>query len=99
MPSTTSRLVHRSVLSALITLAAGAGAASAAAPQVVWIATNPGGIATSAGAVAWSPAGADVATGLNDRWMRMRRASDGAQTFAILQPKNSNGVANLTFST
>ncbi len=86
------------VSASLLLLLTNAGIAAAAAPQVVWVAPNPGSLATSAGAVAWSPSSSIVATGLNDRWMRMRRASDGAQTIAILQPIRSGGVANLTFS-
>ena len=83
----------------LLLLATTAGVASAQAPQIVWVAPNPGLLATNAGAVAWSPSGTTVATGLLDRWMRIRRASDGAQTNAILQPHRSGGVVNLTFST
>jgi WD40 repeat protein len=87
------------VCAALLLLATTAGVASAQAPQTVWVAPNPGMLATNAGAVAWSPSGTTVATGLLDRWMRMRRASDGAQTIAVLQPHRSGGVVNLTFST
>ena len=94
------RLVFTLVSATLLLLATTAGVASAqGAPQIVWVAPNPGGIATSGGAAAWSPSGTVVATGLLDRWMRMRRASDGAQTIAILQPHRSGGVVNLTFST
>jgi hypothetical protein len=89
------------VSASLLLLVSTAGLASAQGPpQVRWVAPNPGGLATSAGAVAWSPSpGTTVATGLLDRWMRLRRASDGVQTTAILQPHRSGGVANLTFST
>jgi hypothetical protein len=86
----------------LLLLITTAGLASAQGPPPsLWVATNPGGLATSAGAVAWSPSTTSpiVATGLLDRWMRVRRASDGAEIFAILQPHRSGGVVNLTFST
>src|SRR6185503_19661113 len=84
-------------VSALLLATAGVPSAQAA-PQIVWVAPNPGMLSTNAGAVAWSPSGT-VATGLLDRWMRMRRASDGVQTNAVLQPHRSGGVVNLTFST
>jgi hypothetical protein len=100
MSTKSVRRLLAAVSASLLLLVTNVGVASAGAPVVRWEAANPGGIATSAGAVAWSPSpGATVATGLNDRWMRMRRASDGAQTLAILQPIRSGGVANLTFST
>ena len=94
------RRVFALVSALLLVLAATTGVASAqAAPQIVWVAPNPGLLSTNAGAVAWSPSGTTVATGLLDRWMRMRQASNGAQTVAILQPHRSGGVVNLTFST
>jgi WD40 repeat protein len=94
------RRVLALVSASLLLLLTTAGVASAQGPpQVSWVATNPGGLATSAGAVAWSPTGDIVATGLLDRWMRVRSASDGHEIFAILQPHRSGGVVNLTFST
>ena len=39
-----------------------------------------------------------MATGLLDRWMRLRKASNGTEIRAILQPHRSGGVINLTFS-
>ena len=94
------RRVFALVSASLLLLLTTAGVASAQGPpQVIWVAPNPGGLATSAGAVAWSPTGDIVATGLLDRWMRVRSASDGDETFAILQPHRSGGVVNLTFST
>jgi WD40 repeat protein len=92
------RRIFALLSASLLLLATTAGVGSAQAPQTVWVVPNPGLLSTSAGAVAWSPSGATVATGLLDRWMRMRRASDGAQTLAILQPHRSGGVINLTFS-
>jgi WD40 repeat protein len=94
------RRVFTLVSALLLVLATTTGIASAqAAPQIAWVAPNPGMLSTNAGAVAWSPSGTTVATGLLDRWMRMRQASNGAQTVAILQPHRSGGVVNLTFST
>jgi WD40 repeat protein len=87
------------ISASLLLLATTAGVASAGSPTIVWVQTNPGLLSTSAGAVAWSPSGTTVATGLLDRWMRMRRAGDGSQFLAILQPHRSGGVINLTFST
>jgi WD40 repeat protein len=93
------RRVFALVSASLLLLATTTGIASAQAPQVIWTAPNPGGISTSAGAVAWSPSGTTVATGLLDRWMRTRDASNGNEVRAILQPHRSGGVINLTFST
>jgi WD40 repeat protein len=93
------RRVFALVSASLLFLLSTAGVASAQVPPGSWVATNPGGLATSAGAVAWSPTGDIVATGLLDRWMRVRSASDGHEVFAILQPHRSGGVVNLTFST
>jgi WD40 repeat protein len=93
------RRVFALVSASLLLLATTTGVASAQAPQVVWAVPNPGGIATSAGAVAWSPTGSPVATGLLDRWMRIRDASKGNELRALLQPHRSGGVINLTFST
>jgi WD domain, G-beta repeat len=94
------RRVFVLVSASLLLFATTAGVASAqGAPQIVWVAPNPGMLSTNAGAVAWSPSGTTVATGLLDRWMRMRQASNGAQTIAILQPHRSGGVVNLAFST
>ena len=50
------RRVFALVSASLLLLLTTAGVASAQGPpQKIWIAPNPGGIATSAGAVAWSP--------------------------------------------
>jgi WD40 repeat protein len=92
------RRVFGLVSASLLVFVTTAGIASAGPPSVVWVAPNPGMLATNAGAVAWSPSGTTVATGLADRWMRIREATHGAQTIAILQPHRSGGVVNLTFS-
>ena len=93
------RRIFTLISASLLLLATAAGVASAGPPTIVWVQTNPGLLSTNAGAVAWSPSDTTVATGLLDRWMRMRRAGDGVQTLAILQPHRSGGVINLTFST
>ena len=95
------RRVFAVVSASLLLLLTTAGGASAEAPVVLWVAPNPGMLATNASAAAWSPSGTLVATGLADRWMRLRQAAPpngGTQTVAILQPHRSGGVANLTFS-
>jgi WD40 repeat protein len=92
------RRVFALVAASLLVFVTTAGNASAGPPSVVWVAPNPGMLATNAGAVAWSPSGTTVATGLADRWMRIRQASNGTQTVAILQPHRSGGVVNLAFS-
>jgi hypothetical protein len=92
------RRVFALVSASLLLLLTTAGGASAQAPVVVWMAPNPGMLATNAGAAAWSPSGTRVATGLLDRWMRMRDALTGEEKFASLQPHRSGGVVNLTFS-
>jgi WD40 repeat protein len=92
------RTVFALVSASLLLLLVTASGASAQAPSVVWVKANPGMLATNGSAAAWSPAGTTVATGLADRWMRLRNAGDGSETVAILQPHRSGGVANLTFS-
>jgi WD40 repeat protein len=75
-----------------------AGSALAGPPPVVWSQANPGGLTASVGAVAWAPGGALVATGLSDRWVRIRNATTGQQVSTILQPHRSHGVVRLQFS-
>jgi WD40 repeat protein len=91
------RRIFALVSASLLLLLTTAGGAAAEAPIVLWVAPNPGMLATNASAAAWSPSGTTVATGLADRWMRLRNAG-GTETVAILQPHRSGGVANLTFS-
>jgi hypothetical protein len=92
------RRVFALISASLLLLMGATGVASAGPPSVVWVKANPGMLATNAGAAAWSPSGMTVATGLADRWMRLRKAGDGTETVAILQPHRSGGVVNLTFS-
>ena len=93
------RRVFALISASLLLLLTTAGVASAqGSPQTVWVEPNPGALATSAGAVAWSPSDSIVATGLLDRWMRTRDAVNGDVMKAVLQPHRSGGVINLTFS-
>jgi len=75
-----------------------AGTALAASPSVIWSKPNTSGLGASVGAVAWSPNGSLVASGLSDRWVRVRNATNGAELRAILQPPHSHGVVKLLFS-
>ena len=93
-----SRALFHAALAAAAGLLLTVGAAAAGSPTVLWSQPNPGGLAASVGAVAWAPDGSLVATGLSDRWVRIRRASDGQQMSAILQPHRSRGVVRLQFS-
>lgn len=93
-----SGTLFRIVLGAAAGLLLTVGAAAAGPPALIWSQPNPGGLAASVGAVAWAPDGSLVATGLSDRWVRIRRAADGLQVSAILQPHRSRGVVRLQFS-
>jgi WD40 repeat protein len=75
-----------------------AATALAGPPTIVWSKANPGGLAANVGAVAWSPSGALVASGLSDRWVYIRTASNGTLVLSILQPHRSSGVIRLQFS-
>lgn len=93
-----SRTLTRVILGAMGGLLLTAGAALAGPPALIWAQPNPGGLAASVGAVAWAPDGSLVATGLSDRWVRIRNAADGQQISTILQPIRSKGVVRLEFS-
>ena len=93
-----SRALFRAILGAAAGLLLIVGATAAGSPTILWSQANPGGLAASIGAVAWAPDGSLVATGLSDRWVRIRRAADGLQVSAILQPHRSRGVVRLQFS-
>lgn len=93
-----SGTLFRAVLGAAAGLLLGAGAVPAGPPAIIWSQPNPGGLAASVGAVAWAPNGDRVATGLSDRWVRIRDAANGQQVSAILQPHRSRGVVRLQFS-
>jgi WD40 repeat protein len=71
---------------------------AAVPPTIAWSKANPGGLAGSVGGVAWSPNGALVASGLSERNLYIRNASDGSLVRSILQPQRSRGVIRLQFS-
>ena len=72
----------------------------AGAPQVVWEVPTPSGLANSIVGVGWSPAaGGPVAVGSTDRWMRARRAGNGALVYSVLQPHRSGSADQTIFST
>lgn len=92
----------RGVLSAVaggaIVAVLSAAVVAAGPPTIAWSKTNPGGLAATAGAVAWAPNGALVASGLSDRNVYIRNAGDGGLVRTILQPHRSHGVIRLQFS-
>ncbi|HMJ65876.1 MAG TPA: WD40 repeat domain-containing protein [Candidatus Binatia bacterium] len=66
------------------------------APDVVWEAVTPNTLANSIQGVGWSPSlSGAVAFGSTDRWLRTRRADNGALVYSVLQPHRS-GSANQT---
>jgi WD40 repeat protein len=68
------------------------------APEVVWEAATPSGLANSIQGVGWSPSTAAVAVGSTDRWMRSRHASNGALVYSVLQPHRSGSVDQTIYS-
>jgi WD40 repeat protein len=73
-------------------------AAAQGAPDVVWEAPTPSGLANSVLSVSWSPTANRVAFGSTDRWFRMRDASAGALLYSVLQPLHSHGVGEILHS-
>src|SRR5262245_26832030 len=69
------------------------------APDVVWRAPTPNSLANSVLGVGWSGGSSGrVAVGSTDRWLRARRASNGALLYSVLQPHRSGGVDQTIFS-
>ncbi|HXJ58152.1 MAG TPA: WD40 repeat domain-containing protein [Verrucomicrobiae bacterium] len=69
------------------------------APDIVWEAITPSGLANSIRGVDWSPAAAGaVVFGSTDRWLRTRRAETGALSYSVLQPHRSGGVDQAIYS-
>ena len=93
-----SRSVFSAVAGAVVAALLSAAVVLAGPPTITWSKANPGGIAGHVGAVAWSPNGALVASGLSDRNVYIRNAADGSLVRSILQPHRSNGVIRLQFS-
>src|SRR5262245_16643226 len=69
------------------------------APSVVWRRPAPGPGSNSVTAVGWSPFGDSVAVGSTDRWFRLRRATDGALLYSVLEPPHSQGPGQTVYST
>jgi WD40 repeat protein len=70
------------------------------APDVVWEAPTPSGLANSVQGVAWSPgASARIAVGSTDRWVRTRQAASGALAYSVLQPHRSGSANQTVYST
>lgn len=70
------------------------------APDVVWEEVTPNTLANSIQGVGWSPSiSGNVAFGSTDRWMRTRRADNGALVYSVLQPHRSGGANQTIYST
>jgi WD40 repeat protein len=83
-----------------VTLGAAGSISAATAPSVVWEIPTPNSLANSIQGVSWSPAASgNVAVGSTDRWVRTRRASDGALVYSVLQPIRSGGADQVIYST
>lgn len=95
------RRLPLSLLAILATLLPAApGARAQGAPDVVWEAPTPSGLANSIRGVGWSPGtSARVAVGSTDRWVRTRQASNGALVYSVLQPHRSGTADQTIYST
>ncbi|KGQ18094.1 WD-repeat protein [Lysobacter dokdonensis DS-58] len=92
---------HRHLVHGLLafSLVMGAAAHAQSAPQIVWSAPTPNGLANSIVGVAWAPgSGARVAVGSTDRWVRARAASNGALAWSVLQPHRSGTADQVVYS-
>jgi WD40 repeat protein len=70
------------------------------APQVVWSAPTPSGLANSVQGVDWAPGTlARVALGSTDRWVRVRQSDNGALVYSVLQPIRSGSADQTLYST
>jgi WD40 repeat protein len=70
------------------------------APDIVWEAPTPSGLANSIQGVGWSPVPPGrVAFGSTDRWLRTREAETGALLYSILQPHRSGNANQTVYST
>jgi WD40 repeat protein len=70
------------------------------APDIVWEAVTPSGLANSIQGVGWSPnASGQVAFGSTDRWMRTRQADNGLLVYSVLQPIRSGSANQTLYST
>ena len=90
-----------SILAALaaICLRGVLSAVAQSAPDIVWEAATPSGLANSIQGVGWSPGTSGrVAVGSTDRWVRTRQASNGALAYSVLQPHRSGGADQTIYS-
>jgi WD40 repeat protein len=87
------------LLITILSLGVSATASTAGSPDVVWQVPNPNIASNNVLAVGWSPASDVVAVGSSDRWFRVRRALDGVQSYAVLEPPKTSGVGQIFFST
>lgn len=71
------------------------------APDIVWEAITPSGLANSIQGVGWSPidSGGQVAFGSTDRWVRTRQADTGFLVYSVLQPHRSGNADQTLYST
>jgi len=70
------------------------------APDIVWEAVTPSGLANSIQGVGWSPnPSGQVAFGSTDRWLRTRQADNGLLLDSILQPIRSGSANQTIYST
>src|SRR6185295_4067545 len=70
------------------------------APDVVWEAVTPNTLANSIQGVGWSPSvSGAIAFGSTDRWLRTRRADNGALIYSVLQPHRSGSANQTIYST
>jgi hypothetical protein len=69
------------------------------APDVVWEAVTPSGLANSILGVGWSPnVSGQVAFGSTDRWLRTRQADNGSLIYSVLQPHRSGSADQTLYS-
>src|SRR5436190_4699347 len=70
------------------------------APDIVWEAITPSGLANSIQGVGWSLIDSgQVAFGSTDRWVRTRQADTGLLVYSVLQPHRSGNADQTLYST
>jgi len=99
MRKAVARLLPAALCASCLGFAIAPVAFAQGAPQVVWEVPTPSGLANSIQGVAWSPGiSARVALGSTDRWVRTRRAGDGALVYSVLQPHRSGSADQTLYS-
>src|SRR5262245_7410848 len=68
------------------------------APDIVWEAVTPSGLANSILGVGWSPTAARVAVGSTDRWVRSRNANNGALRYSVFLPPRAGSADQTIYS-